>query len=196
MFLHHILTRERNALISRVFWAQVHDTAKGDWCEVVREDLDALRLTHLSLEDISKMSKDSLKDLVSKHTNIVAFEELLAEKNNLSKMAQLNYNSLKIQPYLLDHKLLIRLKQQTFRWRTKMVKVGWNYGNKVQCPICSDADDTQSHLLECDGLKNDTSPTTISDSEEYSLKSHMLKLQAAIRRREVILDERDTNQQQ
>lgn len=76
-----------------------------------------------------------------------------------------------------------------------MVKVGWNYGNKVQCPICSDADDTQSHLLECDGLKNDTSPT-ICDIEDYDLKSHMLKLQAAIRRREVILDERDTNQQQ
>ena len=76
-----------------------------------------------------------------------------------------------------------------------MIKVGWNYGNKVQCPICSDADDTQSHLLECDGLKNDTSPTA-SDIEDYDLKSHMINLQAAIRRREVILDERDTNQQQ
>ena len=44
MFLHHILTRDSNALINRVFWAQVQNTGKGDWCQVVREDLDMLGL--------------------------------------------------------------------------------------------------------------------------------------------------------
>ena len=44
MFLHHILTRDEDALISRVFWAQVQKPAKGDWCEVVKEDLDSLGL--------------------------------------------------------------------------------------------------------------------------------------------------------
>ena len=32
MFLHHILTRNEDALISKVFWAQVNQPAKGDWC--------------------------------------------------------------------------------------------------------------------------------------------------------------------
>ena len=74
-----------------------------------------------------------------------------------------------------------------------MVKVGWNYGKKEQCPICSSADDTQSHLLECDGLKIKDSASTDCSNDTYDLNSHMLRLQAAIRRREVILDERDNN---
>ena len=45
MFLHHILTRNEDALIAKVFWAQVNQTAKGDWCQVVREDLDILGLS-------------------------------------------------------------------------------------------------------------------------------------------------------
>ena len=47
MFLHHILTREENALISQAFWAQVNQPVKGDWCIVVREDLDAIGLGYL-----------------------------------------------------------------------------------------------------------------------------------------------------
>ena len=193
MFLHHIVTRETNALINRVFWAQVHDTTKGDWCDVVREDLDMLGLSNVSFEDIGNMSKEVLKDLITERTNIVVLENLLSEKNSLSKMAQLSYDKLEIQPYLTDPKLPIRLKQQAFRWRTRMVKVGWNYGKKEQCPICSSADDTQSHLLECDGLKIKDSASTDCSNDTYDLNSHMLRLQAAIRRREVILDERDNN---
>ena len=56
-----------------------------------------------------------------------------------------------------------------------MVKVGWNYGRKDKCPICLDADDKQSHLLEC--------------KYNYDLKLHMTRLEEAIRRREVILEE-------
>ena len=83
MFLHHVVTRETNALISRVFWAQVHDTTKGDWCNVVREDLDMLGLSNLSFEDVGNMSKEALKELITERTNIVVLENLLSEKNSL-----------------------------------------------------------------------------------------------------------------
>ena len=187
MYLHHILTRDPEALISRVFWAQVQDTTKGDWCQVVREDLDNLGLKELSFVEIGNMSKNALKDIVSKRTRFLALNELLEEKSCLSKVAHMKYDKLEIQPYLTDKHLPIRIKQQAFRWRTRMVKVGWNYGRKDKCPICLDADDKQSHLLECKKLNTNDFAT---DGEyNYDLKLHMTRLEEAIRRREVILEE-------
>ena len=69
-----------------------------------------LGLSNVSFEDIGNMSKEVLKDLITERTNIVVLENLLSEKNNLSKMAQLSYDKLEIQPYLTDPKLPIRLK--------------------------------------------------------------------------------------
>ena len=81
MFLHHILTRNEDALINKVFWAQVSKTAKGDWCQVVREDLDMLGLT-MSFNEIAEMSQESLRKLVREKMSNRAFEELMAEKNS------------------------------------------------------------------------------------------------------------------
>ena len=120
MYLHHILTRDPEALISRVFWAQVQDTTKGDWCQVVREDLDNLGLKELSFVEIGNMSKNALKDIVCERTRIVALNELLEEKSSLSKVAHMKYDKLEIQPYLTDKHLPIRIKQQVFRWRTRL----------------------------------------------------------------------------
>ena len=115
MFLHHILTRDLNSLISRVFWAQVQDVEKGDWCQVEREELDMLGLDNLSLNDIKNTSKESLKILVNNRINITALEELQNEKSTLRKMSSLRYEKLEMQPYLADDKLPTRLKQQVFR---------------------------------------------------------------------------------
>ena len=190
MFLHHILTRDPNSLISRVFWAQVQDVGKGDWCQVVQEDLDMLGLDNLSLSDIKNTSKESMKILVNNRINITALKELQNEKSTLRKISSLRYQKLEIQPYLVDDELPTRLKQQVFRWRTRMIKVGWNYGKEVQCPICSNSEDTQNHILECCDLnENDVEDESVD--KEYNLGLHMTRLEAAIRKREVILDERE-----
>ena len=191
MFLHHILTRDINSLISRVFWAQVHDTGKGDWCQVVRQDLDMLGLENLSFSDIKSTSKESLKALINDRINITALEELLSEKSKLSKVSELTYTKLEMQQYLLDENLSTRQKQLLFRWRTKMTKVGWNYGKKdMLCPICSDAEDTQDHLLECSALSSDSLFNQSVDME-YDLNLHITRLEAVVRKREIILHERE-----
>ena len=191
MFLHHILTRDINSLISRVFWAQVYDTGKGDWCQVVRQDLDMLGLENLSFSDIKSTSKESLKALINDRINITALEELLSEKSKLSKVSELTYTKLEMQQYLLDENLSTRQKQLLFRWRTKMTKVGWNYGKKdMLCPICSDAEDTQDHLLECSALSSDSLHNHSVDME-YDLNLHITRLEAVVRKREIILHERE-----
>ena len=152
MYLHHILTRDDNALIKKVFMAQVQNTTKGDWCEVVREDLDSIGLSTLSFDDIGMKSKENLKGIVNTAIERTAFEILEEEKLSLTKVAGLSYSKLEMQDYLRESSSTIRLKRLAYKWRTRMVKVGWNYGDKGKCPICLEEDDTQRHLLECTGL--------------------------------------------
>ena len=71
-----------------------------------------------------------------------------------------------------------------------MVKVGWNYGKKEKCPICSNGDDTQSHLLECEEL-NAHPPNSDPDNDTNNMERYMTRLETAIRRREIILEERE-----
>ena len=194
MFLHHILTRDEEALIRRVLTAQISRPVKGDWCLVVREDLDALGLSHVSFDEISKMSKDQLKILLNDELNNCSFKELETEKLSLSKIARISYSRLEIQPYLTDPQLSIKQKQLTFKWRTRMVKVGWNFGQKELCPLCNTADDTQDRLLCCTSIfadnDNDRTDKSNNESDNHNLEQHVKRLETAIRKREIILEER------
>ena len=194
MFLHHILTREKEALIHRVLMAQINQPAKGDWCVVVREDLDSFGLSNISFDEISKMSKDKLKMLLNDVMARCSFEELDSRKLNLSKVSGISYNRLEIQPYLTDPQLSIKLKQLTFKWRTKMVKVGWNFGQKEACPLCCNGDDTQDHLFYCESIfancDVDWTDKNNNDNNNYDLEQHIKRLETAIRKREIILEER------
>ena len=72
MFLHYILEEERNSIISRVFWAQVHKPIKNDWALIVREDLDELGISK-SFEKIQVLSKKIRKSKVKKIVKKKAF---------------------------------------------------------------------------------------------------------------------------
>ena len=178
-YLHHILTRDKEALISQVFWAQVSQPAEGDWCTVVQEDLATLGLGELTFDEISKMSKYQVKEMVSKQMKDSAFKDLTSRKRNLSKMASLEYSTLEMQPYLVQRSTSKRHKQVEFRWRTRMTKVGWNFGLKTKCPLCNDSDDTQDHLLICSMLVD----------KHLDTQTHPLtkRIEIALRRREKLL---------
>ena len=172
--------------------AQISKTTKGDWCVVVREDLDSIGLSNLSFEDIATKTKETLKKLITEKIIEAAFTELEGEKRSLSKVAMITYEKLEIQPYLVDANLSTRIKRLVYKWRTRMIKVGWNYGEKVKCPICLEVDDTQIHLLEWQKLNHpDKLPYGFCDDKgvQYNLREHMQQLEAAIRKRETMLEE-------
>ncbi len=84
-----------------------------------------------------------------------------------------------------------------------MIKVGYNYGRKDKCPICSEADDTQQHLLICPKLNDNCTTQTHTESildcdksdnsdQDWDLMYLTLKrLEKAIRCREILLEQRD-----
>ena len=72
-----------------------------------------------------------------------------------------------------------------------MIKVGWNYGDKGQCPICHTADDTQEHLFYCQSLKDCIDVTDIDEhNTAYNIQEHMKRLETVIRARELKLEEK------
>ena len=75
-----------------------------------------------------------------------------------------------------------------------MVKVGWNYGQKELCPLCNTAaDDTQEHLFYCSSIftdcDNDWTDKNINNYNNYNLEQHIKRLETAIRKREILLEE-------
>ena len=82
------------------------------------------------------------------------------KKSSHSKMDNLNYPELKIQPYLISSLLRRDQAQQLFKFRTRMANVKGNFKNGQTdyfCPVCVKIgvyeDDYQKHLLSCVVLK-------------------------------------------
>ena len=104
MFLHHILTRNEDALISQVFWAQVQQPVKGDWCIVVKEDLADIGLSHLSFDDIKTMSDEQLKGMLKAKVKETALRQLLIDKGKCTKLKTLKYDNFEILCPKTKHK--------------------------------------------------------------------------------------------
>ena len=178
-------------MIKRVFWAQVEKPVKGDWYLVAREDLDSLGLNLTSLTEVANKSKEQLKTLLNEQIAATALKYLNAEKQTLSKVAHFSYPRVEMQAYLVNPHMSLKQKQLAFKWRTRMIKVGWNYGNKGQCPLCWDADDTQEHLFYC---KNITDNIGMADNNLiYNIEEHIKRLETAIRTREILLEKKPQN---
>ena len=110
-------------------------------------------MDHFSLEQIRKMSKDLFKKFVKQSCREKAFQFLIKEKEKLSKLENNSYKKLEMQNYLKSKEITIRQKKLLFRLKTRMVKVGHNFGRKVLCPLCKLHSDDQKGLLECVLLK-------------------------------------------
>ena len=105
VFLHYILMRPENDLLSQVFFAQLEKPVKNDWSEQIKEDLKLTELDHLTFDNIKAIKRDKFKIMVKEKIRKLAFKDLLQEKEKLSKMKNLQYDELKLQKYLASGKL-------------------------------------------------------------------------------------------
>ena len=165
MYLHYLLNRNKNELVSKILYTQINDKTKNDWYSTVQCDLKDLGINYLELEEIKNMKKDAFKKLIKEKISDIALKYLLEGNEDKSKSKYLKYYQLKIQSYLLSKNTTTRQKKYLFHFRTRMIKVGHNYGRKVSCPVCqTEAGDTQEHMFNCFGLK-------LLSSELYHMKN-------------------------
>ena len=97
------------------------------------------------------------------------------------------------------------MKKFIFKLRTRMIQVGDNFGRKEPCPICQEGNNNQQHLLECSYLNIRNSDSVSDESYDKSYNDiyeenaeEVIKISEVLyklyRKREVILEERASNQ--
>ena len=106
------------------------------------------------------MSEYAFSKIVKKAVRNEAFQYLQQIKSGHSKVRHIQYDQLQMQNYLLPGRISTQLAKFAFVCRTRMLRVGANYKGKTTrplCPMCKVEYDSQSHLLTCSNL-NDNSP--------------------------------------
>ena len=159
LYLFYLLHCDDNDLVKKVLKAQQRNPVKGDWCLVVQEDMNDLGLENITWDEIENMSKYKFKKQVKEAMIDTAFQDLIDAKNKLSKMKNLKYDKLELQEYLKSQEISLRQKKMLYKFRTRMINVGDNFGNKQsKCFWCKAAPDEQSHMyLLCEKLKQECS---------------------------------------
>ena len=64
-YLHNILSKQDGELVKRVYFAQKDSTVKGDWCDMVKVDMELIGL-NMTESEIQSMSKNKFKRHVKK----------------------------------------------------------------------------------------------------------------------------------
>ena len=67
-------------------------------------------------------------------------------------MKTLSYSELKMQSYLKTKNISTAEKKILYKFRTRMIRVNYNFGLKILCPLCLKENDTQEHLFTCEKL--------------------------------------------
>ena len=154
MYLHHILNRNKNELIRKVYEAQKSDPIKNDWVLLIQSDLQDL---DIDIEEFKQFKKARAKKELHKIILSKSFQYLQNIYIKQSKLKYLSYNKLETQKYLVSSKFTDENKALLLRLRTRMIDVTDNFKNKyintdLLCALkCGEYED-QQHLLDCQVL--------------------------------------------
>ena len=110
MFFHYILNEEEDSLIARFYNAQVKNPYKGDWCNIVQENLEDIEIL-LSVDQIKECSKTQFKTLVDKCVKNRTLTYLNSEKEGKTKVLHINFKMQKCQTLKPPWKIYISCKK-------------------------------------------------------------------------------------
>ena len=156
-YLRNILTKNKNELISRVYYAQKRKPVRDDWFLTVKHDLEELDI-QLSETELISMSKYKFKKFIKAKISVAAFKYLEKLRKGHKKGTNINYDNLEMQSYLTSYTLNNEQKIFLFKLRSEMTNVKSNFSSMytdVNCDICDEnVPQTDSHLLDCIKILN------------------------------------------
>ena len=152
-YLHNILKREPNELVKRVFIAQKANPTKGDWINIIEEDMELINLNMSELE-ITTMSKNQFKKHVKTCVKTATFKSLKALQDNHIKIKHINYNKFTLQSYLESDKFSFEEASTLFNMRADTVNgikkcFPKLYENNIQCKLGCLEEDSINHIYKC-----------------------------------------------
>ena len=117
------------------------------------------------------MSKNSFKNLVRKKSNLAALKYLNTLKSSHSKLENLSYETLEIQPYLKTKSIFPQMAQKIFKWRTRMQNFRINFKNgsdNLSCSLGCAHDDSQENILQCNVVRQTVDVSSINYMNIFS----------------------------
>ena len=167
-YLQTILKRNNEEVIWKVYTAQKSAPTKGDWTNLVQEDMGKIEL-EISDEAIAGISDEDYKDLVRSKVRLNALNELKIRQKGHNKVKHIPFVHLQApQEYLTSTLFNNKMKKILFNLRCKTLKTIRDnfhkfYHNDIKCKLCGTGEiDSQEHLLKCHNVTSKLSPDMLS----------------------------------
>ena len=177
-YLHNILQREKQSMLYSFFITQWLNPTRGDWTTQVKQDLEDLSIP-CSFDFIRSKSTLAFKNLVKCKVEEYAFKILKRKQATHSKMENIYYPSLKMQPYFTSTELKSSDKKTIFKYRVRMERFGENFrggAGPVPCPLCHLHLDNQEMSFQCTEIKKEIEiKGSISDVYKESIQSETIQ---------------------
>ena len=160
-FMKHILNKHDNELIKKIFLAQKDSPNQGDFVQLVTKDLIDLNMT---FEEVSSenLTKVQLKKKLKINAIAAALKQLKEELLTHTKVRNISYQKLEMQPYLKSQVLTLDEIHQLTSFRSQCVRGVRTHFRKMysslvcpmKCSLVTIHEDTADHLLKCSKLTN------------------------------------------
>ena len=192
-FLQYLLKEDKESMIYQILKATQDNPLKNDFVSTCKKYMKILKI-EISFEDIGKMTKNRFKNVLKEKTRQAAYKYLLEQKSKQSKISDIKYSKLKMQPYLAEGDRDISLSKLIFkaRGRTLDIKMDkkWKYDDK-SCSGCKINEETGEEIMRCKELgDNDENILYKNFFEEYTDQIKAAKvLDKKLKMREKIREE-------
>ena len=158
IFHHHILTREKEETISKIYYKQKESALKGDWLQLLKSDFEFIG-EEQNDEEIIKVSKSEYKKKIKELINKATFQMLLDMKKTHTKLDNISYPSFEKQQYLKSKHISNFEKELMFNLRSRCHNSKSNFkklnNNSIKCKLGCHQDEDQLHtFIQCTKLKN------------------------------------------
>ena len=158
LYHHHILTRDKNETISKIYYKQKEENCKGDWFQSLKKDFEFIKrdMDESKIADTPKsLYKKEIWSLVRKS----AFEYLMKLKSTHTKLDKVTYTQLKLQAYLTSSLITQKQKELLYLMRANCYNVKCNfkklYRNNLACVLgCQQSEDQYHAFTQCQPIRD------------------------------------------
>jgi hypothetical protein len=152
MYHHHILTREDNETIKKVFMKQKESHLRGDWYKLIISDFEFIE-EEIDEDFIKSIQKEGYREYINSKIKAGAYKYYMKQKEkSKKKLKNLKYEEISIQQYLTkeyfsfeEKKLLFSLRSQCYDARLNFRKLN---KRNLKCRLNCHYEESQSHIFQ------------------------------------------------
>ena len=135
-------------MIRQVYEVQKTDFRRGDFCDLVKKDMEDLKI-EISDEYIITFTKVQWKKYVHEKTKLAAFEYLVGENSQKTKTKHIVFEKLSMSEYLVENRSTV-LSKIIFSARAGIIDIKslneWKYSDLI-CVMCEISEETLDHFM-------------------------------------------------